>query len=71
MGKKKWRIRESTVRGKGGRGGGESCGSLIAQTTGVSLITCFVGGDEKMKGRVSPFLVFLLFFFTPGSRHIL
>lgn len=30
----------------------ESPGSLIAQTTGVSLIPCFVGGDKEMRGRV-------------------
>lgn len=29
----------------------ESSGSLIAQTTGVSLIPFFVGGDEEMRGR--------------------
>jgi len=46
----------------------ESSGFLIAQTTGVSLIPCFVGGDEEMRGRVSPFLCF---FFPPGLLHSL
>lgn len=43
----------STVRGRGG----ESSEFLITQTTGVSLIPCFVGGDEEMRGRVPPLLV--------------
>lgn len=39
---------------------GESTGSLIALTTGVFLIPCFVGSDEEMRKRVSPPLLLLL-----------
>lgn len=41
------------MRGRGG-GGGRGSVSFIAQTTGVSLIPCFVGSDEEMRGFFSP-----------------
>lgn len=40
---------ESMMRGRGGGGGGRGSVSFIAQTTGVSLIPCFVGSDEEMR----------------------
>lgn len=42
-----------------GRGGGGGSVSFIAQTTGVSLIPCFVGSDEEMR-----------VFFPPSSSSL-
>lgn len=62
---------------RGGRWEGEweSPASFIAQTTGVSLILCYVLSDEEMRGSSFPFFSFLLFLllfiFPPGLRHAL